>query len=162
MEKMGYPISKTIINISLQELEYYGYIDSLNIMLREYSEAVHSLSEIEKILLQKSIKELNRVLEPGWESLNLSSLGIQDFITVCKKKINDFRDIKKNVQKHAGNIEDFVKAIEEAQILRDFDFEAKKDQKETLYNPMEFLSHFDEHMKRIVSEIVEKYNMIGS
>lgn len=27
LEKMGYPISKTIINISLQEQEYYGYID---------------------------------------------------------------------------------------------------------------------------------------
>ena len=111
---MGYPISKTIINISLQEQEYYGYIDKLNIMLREYSEAVHSLTEIEKILLQKAIRTLNKALEPGWESLNLSSLGIEEFISNCKKAINEFRDVKKNVEKHAGTIEEFVRAIEDA------------------------------------------------
>lgn len=49
---MGYPISKTIINISLQEKEYYVYIDKLHAMLNEYSEVVNSLSEIEKILLE--------------------------------------------------------------------------------------------------------------
>lgn len=38
LEKMGYSISKTIINISLQEKEYYKYIDRLHIMLREYNE----------------------------------------------------------------------------------------------------------------------------
>jgi len=53
LEKMGYPISKTIINISLQEKEYYRYIDRLHVMLREYSEAVHSLTDIEKILLEQ-------------------------------------------------------------------------------------------------------------
>ena len=42
--------------------------------------------------------------------------------------------------------------------MRDFDFENKKD---SLYNPLEFLVHFDEHMKRITNENVEKYNMIG-
>lgn len=39
LEKMGYPISKTIINISLQEKEYYRYIDRLHIMLKEYAPA---------------------------------------------------------------------------------------------------------------------------
>jgi len=42
--------------------------------------------------------------------------------------------------------------------MREFDFENKKD---SLYNPLEFLVHFDEHMKRITNENVEKYNMIG-
>lgn len=50
---MGYHILKTIINISLQEKEYYRYIDKLHIMLREYNEAVHTLSEIEKKLLEE-------------------------------------------------------------------------------------------------------------
>jgi len=42
--------------------------------------------------------------------------------------------------------------------MREFDFENKKD---SLYNPLEFQAHFDEHMKRIRDENVEKYNMIG-
>lgn len=51
LEKMGYPISKTIVNISLQENEYLRYIDKLQIMLREYSNAINSMTDIEKILL---------------------------------------------------------------------------------------------------------------
>ena len=42
--------------------------------------------------------------------------------------------------------------------MRDFDFENKKDSR---YKPLEILDHFDEHMKRITNENVEKYNMIG-
>jgi len=52
-------------------------------MLKEYDEAVHSMNEIEKILLENPIKKLNHALEPGHESLNLSSLGIPDFIKNC-------------------------------------------------------------------------------
>lgn len=60
LEKMGYPISKTIINISLQEKEYYIYIDKLHSMLNEYYDVVDSLSEIEKILLEQPINKLNK------------------------------------------------------------------------------------------------------
>lgn len=56
---------------------------------------MHTLSEIEKKLLDDPISKLNRALEPGHESINLSSLGIPDFIDNCMKAINEFRDIKK-------------------------------------------------------------------
>jgi len=127
-------------------------------MLTEYSDAIHSMSEIEKILLKNSIKILNKTLEPGVDSLNLSSLGISDFIKNCKLEISNFKDIKKKIDKSAGHIDEFVKGIEDAQILREFDFEHKKD---SLYNPMEFLSHFDEHMKRIIQEKADNYHMVG-
>lgn len=52
-------------------------------MLKEYSEAIDSLTDIEKILLKSSISDLNKCLEPGHESLNLSSLCIPDFIKNC-------------------------------------------------------------------------------
>lgn len=65
LEKMGYPISKTIVNISLQEKDFYRYVDRLNIMLREYNEAVNSLTPIQKKLLEDSIKSLNKALLPG-------------------------------------------------------------------------------------------------
>jgi dynein heavy chain len=123
LEKMGYKISKAIINISLQEKEYYRYIDRMHIMLREYNESVHSLTEIEKKLLEDPIRRLNRALEPGHESLNLSSLGIPDFIENCMRSINEFRDLKKKVAKSAGMIEDIVKSIEDSVILREYDFE---------------------------------------
>lgn len=36
-------------------------------------------------------------MEPGHDSLNLSSLGIPNYIENCKKEIDKFRDIKKSV-----------------------------------------------------------------
>ena len=51
LEKMGYKIPKTIINISLQEREYYQYDDKLNLMLEDYNNTVNSLNDIDRTLL---------------------------------------------------------------------------------------------------------------
>lgn len=83
-------------------------------MLDEYKDAVHTLSDIDRKLLSKSINELNKKLERGHESLNLSSLSIPDFIDDCMKEISKFRDVKKKLDKNALMIEDIVKSIENA------------------------------------------------
>jgi len=132
----------------------------MHIMLREYNESVHSLTEIEKKLLEDPIRRLNRALEPGHESLNLSSLGIPDFIENCMRSINEFRDLKKKVAKSAGMIEDIVKSIEDAVILREYDFESRKENV-ALPSVMEFYNYFEEHQKKTVEELVEKYKLIG-
>lgn len=62
LEKMNHNISKAIVNIALQEKEYYRYIDKLKTMLREYNEAVHSLNSIERKLLESQILKLNKVI----------------------------------------------------------------------------------------------------
>jgi dynein heavy chain, axonemal len=97
--------------------------------------------------------------------LNLSSLGIPDFIDKCFKAINEFKETKKKVEKSASHIEEFVRNIEEAKIFKDYDFETRKDPNSSsvLNIPIatEFMTYFDEHMGKVVSECVEKYNMIG-
>lgn len=65
LEKMNHNISKAIVNIALQEKEYYRYIDKLKTMLREYEESVHSLNPIERRLLDSQIGRLNKVIEQG-------------------------------------------------------------------------------------------------
>lgn len=123
LEKMGYQISKTIINISLQENTYYENIDELNRMLKEYNETVINMSDIDKKLLESKIIELNKALEPGRDALNLCSLGISTFIGKCNAEINSFKDLKRNVSKSAQMIEDMVQNIEKSELLREFDFE---------------------------------------
>ena len=91
LEKMGYKIPKTIINISLQEREYYQYADRLNLMLEDYNATVNSLNDIDRLLLTDNIKKMNKALEPGYDSLNLSSLGIPDFIDNCNRVFYLFR-----------------------------------------------------------------------
>jgi len=160
LEKMGYKISKILINICLQEKEYQRYVDRLHFMLREYDDAINTLSDIDRKLLSEKITEVNSKLEPGTDSYNLCSLGIPDFIDDCIKKINEFRDIKKNVNKNASMIEDIIKSIEDAQILKDFDFESRRETN-TLPSVFEFYAYFEDHMQKVVNELVDKYKIIG-
>ena len=101
LEKMGKPISKTIVNISLQENTYYENIDDLNRMLKEYNDAVTNLSDIEKKLFENKINELNHKLKQQLDSCNLCSLGINSFIQNYTNEINTFKDLKRNISKSA-------------------------------------------------------------
>lgn len=58
LEKMGYKISKTLVNICLQEKEYQRYIDQLHFMLKEYDDAINTLSDIDRKLFEDKIKEV--------------------------------------------------------------------------------------------------------
>ena len=55
-------------------------------------------------------------------------------------------------------IEDIVKSIEDAVILKDFDFEGRK---ESPFNPSEFSTYSEEHMQRTINELSQKYKIIG-
>lgn len=67
-------------------------------------------------------------------------MGINDFIDNCRAAIKSFCDIKKKVAKSSGMIEDIVRSVEEAVILKDFDFEARK---ESPLSPVEFSAYSD-------------------
>ena len=116
------------------------------------------MNPIEKRLLESQISKLNKTIEQGHESKNLSSLGINDFIENCRAAIRSFCDIKSKVAKNSGMIVDIVRSIEEAVILKDFDFEGKRDSPLT---PSEFSAYSDEHMSKTIGELSEKFKIIG-
>jgi hypothetical protein len=122
LDRMVPKVSKRILNIALQETEYYRYVDKLNKMLREYYSTINSLKDVEKDLLKNQLHSLKEKLTPGTESYNLNSLGINDFILTCTKEIKSFQDKKNKVEEKTRNIEDIIKTIEKAKILRNFDF----------------------------------------
>lgn len=122
LDRMVPKVSKRILNIALQETEYYRYVDKLNKMLREYYSTINSLKDVEKDLLKNQLYSLKEKLTPGTESYNLNSLGINDFILTCTNEIKRFQDKKNKVEEKTRNIEDIIKTVEKAKILRDFDF----------------------------------------
>jgi len=70
--------------------------------------------------------------------------------------------MKKKMQNNATTIEEFVHAIEEAQLLRDFEFDSNtKGDSKYMMSIMDFMHHFEEHLNRVVQENVEKYNLVG-
>ncbi len=101
LDKMGFELSKTMLNIALQEKKYLIHIDKIRHMLAEYDEAVGNLKEVEKKLLRNRIQKLNKYLEPGTKPINWNSLSIEEFIQNCLTEIGHFRATYSRVTKSA-------------------------------------------------------------
>ena len=115
-------IPQTIINIALQEKEYIKYVDKLNQLLREYNNAIGNLKVVEKKLLEKQIKKLNRWMDKGAENHNWFSLSIAEYIRDCRTAIDHFKETKSRVLQQAQNIEKNVMKIENAQLVREINW----------------------------------------
>ena len=150
------------MNIALQEKEYYRNVDKLNKMLREYYSTINSLKDVEKYLLRNHLAKLEDKFHPGTSSYNFNSLGISDFIRSCMEEIKKFRDIKNKVEEKTRNIEDIIRTIEEAKILKDFDFKlAVKTKHQEELSLQQFVDYFDEYLSTEVESLSDKYKRIG-
>lgn len=151
-------LSNTVLNVALQERKYRKYVGELNSMLNEYNEAVGTLKPVERKLLRAHIAILDTELEPGCTSYNWHSLSIKTFIEKCRSAIKNFNSVKNQVQKHADAIEERVKAIEEAKLVRDFDWKRKAHE---IMDIMEFYEYFESHRQATVNELRVMYERIG-
>lgn len=123
LDRMVSNVPKKILNIALQEEEYYRTIDKIEKMLREYNTTVNGLKDVERNLLKNNLDKLRKKLEPGVTSYYLNSLGINDFIESCKSEIKQFNDRRNKVEEKTRNIEDIIRTIEEARIIKDYNFD---------------------------------------
>ena len=181
LDRMVPNVPKKILNIALQEEEYYRTIDKIEKMLREYNTTINGLKDVEKNLLSINLKTLKEKLEPGVSSYYLNSLGINDFIENCKSEIKQFNDKRNKVEEKTRNIEDIIHTIEDAKIIKEYDFntllkkqtemqKALKDglprdfQKDMQSYPslQEFVSHFEKYMATEIDTLSDKYHKIGS
>ena len=89
----------------VQEVKYHQWLESLQHMLEHYYEVIEQLSPIERELMAKKLSELESCLHAGFHILNWNSLGILEFIQACRRAINTFQQVVKQVQKNSGIIE---------------------------------------------------------
>jgi dynein heavy chain len=185
LDRMVNGVDKKILNIALQEEEYYRTIDKIEKMLREYNATVNGLKDVERNLLKNNLEKLKKKLEPGVTSYYLNSLGINDFIESCKSEIKQFNDKRNKVEEKTRNIEDIIKTIEEARIIKDYNFDklmkdqlaiqkaerqrelnkdALKDvQRDLSYQSLQdFVSRIENDMQAEVDTLADKYLKIGS
>ena len=164
LDRITPKVSKRILNIALQEKGYYKYVDKLNKMLREYYDTINSLKDVEQNLLNEDLKKLEQTLIPGTNSYNLNSLGIKHFIQSCTKEIKKFQDIKNKVEEKTRNIEDIIKTIEKAEILREFDLakiHASQSKTRDYFTLHSFIGYFEKYLQTEVAGLADKYMRIG-
>jgi dynein heavy chain, axonemal len=151
-------LTNTVLNVALQEKEYRKHVDQLNAMLSEYNQAVGTLQPEEKKLLSGHIASLDSALEPGTTSYNWHSLGIKTFIENCRKALKEFATIKSQVYKQKEMIEERVKMIEDAKIIREFEW-TRKDHSQIM-EITEFYDFIENYRSKKVTELVAKYREI--
>lgn len=164
LEKMGFSLGKSIMNITLQEKEYYKTVDRLRKVLQEYEAEVESLSDVEKDLLHEKVEGLTDTLASAAESYNLQSLGIEDFIHDFRNELKKFRELKHKVEEKKRMIEDIVGQISRTELisretLRVF-FNQELDAKDFM-TLTRFSTLITEDVQSISKELIEKYQKIG-
>lgn len=160
---MGYVLPKTILNIALQEKEYYKSVDKVKKMLGEYDQTFENLSSIEKNLFAKQLKTLDDSLNPVINSFNLNSLGINDFIGSYREELKKFNELKNKVDEKKRMIEDIIQKIEETQLISEAQIVQviENQEKEDFHQLGTFYSSFEGNISKTVGQLVEKYQKIG-
>lgn len=132
------------------------HVDKLNQLLRGYEQAVSDLRPVERRLLRNDIEKLDKHMDKGVNNHNWFSLSIDEYIKECRTAIDTFKETKSNVMSHSKNIDKQVNKIENAQIIRQIDFERVQ--------PMdisEFAEFFESHRQSMISDLVKDYQFIG-
>jgi dynein heavy chain len=117
LEKMGFGLPETALNIALQENKYHSCIESLEAMIHEYHTVLDHLDPAETNLLKSHLTELKRVISPGLTRLNWNSLGISNYIQRCNQEISKLQGLLNHVKKNSQSIADVVQEISHAVLI---------------------------------------------
>ncbi|KAJ3224095.1 Dynein heavy chain 10, axonemal [Clydaea vesicula] len=154
LDKMGYMVPESALNVALQETKYYTYVESLNTMLAGYSGILELLDPIEKKLLHVHLNDLKRVMNPGFSRLNWNSLGIPEFILKCNQEINKCSSMVNQLRKNSANITHVVDSISRTMLIKE---PAEND----IQDAFEFFDYINKNKMNILDGIVQKYRSIG-
>ena len=119
LDKMGFQVPESALNVALQENKYYSYVENLNTMLTSYSNILDILDPIERKLLSSQITDLKRAMSPGLTRLNWNSLGIAEFTVKCNQEINKFSSLVNQIRKNSSNIEHVIAAISSSMLIKE-------------------------------------------
>jgi dynein heavy chain len=153
----GFELPGMVLNVALQQDKYKEYIERLQFLIDGYNAAVGDLTSVQQKLLQKQIEDLVRALAPGCTPLNWNSLGIPDFIDKANVAITAFRSCRDQVEKSEEMIQTKVNRIEEAILVRPFDWRRIE-----VMDHQEFYDYFEKHRIAEVEELAKEYDAIGN
>jgi dynein heavy chain len=157
LDRMGFEIPESALNVTLQENKYHGFVQDLNSMLHHYYTLLEDLTPVEKDVLKMQLKELEETLKLGFTPLNWNSQRIPTFIEKCYQKLNDFGNKVTQMHKSSMMIEEVIKGIENMDLVRISDF--------VLGSPFdvgEFYEKLESNRLARLESLVRKYESIGN
>jgi dynein heavy chain len=108
LERMGYSLSRDVVNVLLQYPHYRKLQRSLEAMLSDWNYALNSLHADEVPILLGCMRAVEDVFSAGSSYLNWNSLGVHDFLTRCQRAIHQFKSAANSV---SSNVQKINKAV---------------------------------------------------
>jgi dynein heavy chain len=163
LDRMGYSIPESALNVTLQEHKYHEFVEELKAMLVFYDELTSQLTPVEQELLVSQREDLQRVLLHGFTPLNWNSQRIAHFIETSKEALLRFQGIVSQIHKSAQMITDVIDSIASTQTVMEADF--PQDESITGAGDVMTVNDLHDKMERLrnsrVEALVRKYNSIG-
>ena len=159
LDRMGFAVPETALNVTLQEDKYHEFVESLNAMLATYTRCSRRSP--------RSRPSSSRTTSPscappsrGFELLNWNSLSIPEFTDSCLKAINDFQTTVKAIQKYASTIRGYIDAIANVELLGKKASPAGIDLNE-VPEMAELAEDMERHRLKQLEELKRQYTQIG-
>jgi dynein heavy chain len=125
LDKLGFRIPESALNVTLQEGKYLDISRSLNTQLHSYDQLMASLKPIEKMLLKTHIDDLNNTIKTGFYPLNWTSQRIPQYIDDLILALQKFSTVVSQVHKNALMIDDIISHIAQTLLVQGKDFQSR-------------------------------------
>jgi len=122
LDRLGFTIPETALQIALQEDKFHGYVRDLSLKLNRYDALIKSIAPVEADLLTRQVANLQRTLRSGFTPLNWNSQRVPAFIEAVQKALNEFQGVVNQIQKSAQMISGIVEAISTTVLFQPADF----------------------------------------
>jgi dynein heavy chain, axonemal len=160
LDKLGFRIPESALNVTLQESKYLEISRSLNAQLQSYDQLMASLKPVEKVLLKSHIDDLNATIKTGFSPLNWTSQRIPQYIEDLIHALLKFSSVVSQVHKNASMIQDIVSHISKTLLVQGKDFQSADGQQLSL-DITEFYEIVEVRRVSRLEALVEEYRSIG-
>lgn len=156
LDRLGFDIPESALNVTLQEEKYHQHIQELTLMLKHYDSLLFALTPVEKHLLRIQLEDLREVLRVGFSPLNWNSQRITSFTENCNRALNQFGNLVSQIHKTSKMVDDIVLTIKETLLIRIEDFEEG-----VTTEVSDFYEIVERNRVKRIEELVQKYRSIG-
>jgi len=159
LDKMGFSVGETVLNIALREQQYILLHQSLKHMIANYRHTLDELDPSLRELCKSKAASLKTSMSLGFTSLNWVSLGSHDFIDQANKEISTFVGFVRLIDKNASTISDIVKKIGRARLVPT-ETQLFGNEKNGL-DLQEVFSRIESHRSEVVEELLKQHEQIN-
>jgi hypothetical protein len=111
LEKLGFMLPESIIQITLQYSKFEQLSNELRLMLENYHLTIASLDTIEVSLLQSYLDQIQRTIQPGTSRISFGEIGTLDYVNECNKQLGQLHSILNQIRKISTDIREHLESF---------------------------------------------------